>query len=319
VRHVDAVLTPFFEALPRQAVVAFTADHGELLGEHDCWGHGLTLFQGTVAVPLLLKAPGLERGQLATPVQLVDLAPTLLELADCAGGAQLMGRSLLAGGSELPAVTATFGAGPLRWAWRHGTHKVLLRLAPQPGLGPDERSRALEANPLPSGAWVFDLAADPGEHHPRPLDGALLDGAGDAFAATAGRMVPGLQVMLWGGQGPVEVAVEVEGPATVAQAWAAAAVDMQHDGGTLRARCSDGFPVCSCAVTADPPTLVRPAAGSAPWLGLEAGQSVPAETLTWPPHLVAGSACLWWNPPRNRTVEAHQETVAKLRALGYLR
>ncbi|MDX6482013.1 MAG: hypothetical protein QOG85_2523 [Gaiellaceae bacterium] len=71
--------------------LVFTADHGESWGERfadkqDVKGtyhmHGATLFEEVVEVPLILAAPGVEAGTaIETPVSLVDLAPTLLDLA----------------------------------------------------------------------------------------------------------------------------------------------------------------------------------------------------------------------------------------------
>jgi choline-sulfatase len=62
-------------------VVAVAADHGEALGEHGELTHGLLLYEPTLHVPLLLRAPGLPAGKvIATPVSLVDLAPTLAGL-----------------------------------------------------------------------------------------------------------------------------------------------------------------------------------------------------------------------------------------------
>jgi arylsulfatase A-like enzyme/Tfp pilus assembly protein PilF len=62
-------------------VVAVAADHGEALGEHGELTHGLLLYEPTLHVPLLLRAPGLAAGKIvATPVSLVDLAPTLAGL-----------------------------------------------------------------------------------------------------------------------------------------------------------------------------------------------------------------------------------------------
>lgn len=47
------------EDLLEQALVIFTADHGESLGEHDWWfSHGQTLYAELVRVPLLIRFPG---------------------------------------------------------------------------------------------------------------------------------------------------------------------------------------------------------------------------------------------------------------------
>jgi arylsulfatase A-like enzyme len=65
-----------------RAVVVFTADHGESLGEGDYWfGHGEDLSEVLVRVPLLLRVPGLAPAARPDAASLVDLRATLLALA----------------------------------------------------------------------------------------------------------------------------------------------------------------------------------------------------------------------------------------------
>lgn len=87
--------------LQRSALVAFTADHGEALGEHDVWfAHGHDLTEELMRVPLLLAGPGIRAGRRADVVSLVDLYPTLLRRLVGAAPADLPGRDLLARGAE---------------------------------------------------------------------------------------------------------------------------------------------------------------------------------------------------------------------------
>jgi choline-sulfatase len=68
--------------LDDDTIVAFTADHGELLGERGLW-YKMSFFEHSARVPLLLRAPGTGAPRrVAEPVSLLDLAPTLLELTD---------------------------------------------------------------------------------------------------------------------------------------------------------------------------------------------------------------------------------------------
>ena len=70
------------------------------------WGHGQTLFEPLVRVPLVFRGAGAVTGRLETPVSHVDLAPTLLALAGTVPGAGWQGQSLagsIRGGSEPPA------------------------------------------------------------------------------------------------------------------------------------------------------------------------------------------------------------------------
>ena len=82
----DAALGNIVRAAAARAagdlVVVATSDHGESLGEHGENQHGYTLHRGVLRVPLLLAGPGIPRGRtVAATVGLVDLAPTLADLA----------------------------------------------------------------------------------------------------------------------------------------------------------------------------------------------------------------------------------------------
>ena len=55
-------------------------DHGWHLGEHSFWGKH-TLMKRSLHVPLILKVPGGEAGITSSMVELVDLYPTLCDLA----------------------------------------------------------------------------------------------------------------------------------------------------------------------------------------------------------------------------------------------
>jgi len=82
------------------AVVIFTADHGEQLGEStwgaDPWvGHTVDLSETLTRVPLWIKAPGLAPGREARPVSAIDVGATALDLAGLEGKLG-EGRSLFA-------------------------------------------------------------------------------------------------------------------------------------------------------------------------------------------------------------------------------
>jgi arylsulfatase A-like enzyme len=81
------------------AVVVFS-DHGEAFGEHRFGGermffHGQTLYDELLHVPLLIYVPGLPARTIDTPVMLVDLGPTLLDLVKAPVPPTFQGRSLL--------------------------------------------------------------------------------------------------------------------------------------------------------------------------------------------------------------------------------
>jgi choline-sulfatase len=67
--------------LADDTIVVFTADHGEMLGERGLW-YKMSFFEPSARVPLIVWAPGrLRAARVAAPVSLLDLAPTLLDLA----------------------------------------------------------------------------------------------------------------------------------------------------------------------------------------------------------------------------------------------
>ena len=82
----DVALGRIFGALKERqrfenALVIVTADHGELLGEHDQVGHGgRMMYEGLLHIPMVVKFPSADRprGEVGDPVQLVDLLPTVL-------------------------------------------------------------------------------------------------------------------------------------------------------------------------------------------------------------------------------------------------
>ena len=169
----DAAIGKLIGALQQRKLygntaVIVVADHGESLGAHGEDRHGVFLYDETIHVPLLIKLP---EGQLtaksattrvAAKVRLVDIAPTLLEIAAIPVPSQMLGQSLLriaksksSGGSsgsgssnDQPVYSRSdlpqrgFGWSPLQ-SWRAG--KYLYIRAPKPEL--------------------YDLTADPGAAH----------------------------------------------------------------------------------------------------------------------------------------------------------
>jgi choline-sulfatase len=78
--RVGEVLAALGEArFDGDTIVAFTADHGEMLGERGLW-YKMSFFEHSARVPLLVRVPGGPSRRVAEPVSLLDLAPTLLEL-----------------------------------------------------------------------------------------------------------------------------------------------------------------------------------------------------------------------------------------------
>ncbi len=66
---------------PAGLLVAFSADHGESLGEHGYWGHGRHLYEPTLRIPMGLAWQNrLDSRVIDKPALIIDLAPTVLDL-----------------------------------------------------------------------------------------------------------------------------------------------------------------------------------------------------------------------------------------------
>jgi arylsulfatase A-like enzyme len=101
VSYVDAQVGRVLAELDRlglreNTIVVFWGDHGYHLGENEIWGKA-TNFELTTRVPLIVSAPGMKSagGKSRALVELVDLYPTLVELADLPEQEELEGVSLV--------------------------------------------------------------------------------------------------------------------------------------------------------------------------------------------------------------------------------
>jgi arylsulfatase A-like enzyme len=76
------------------AIIVVAADHGEEFDEHGGRYHGTTLYDEQVRVPLVIYVPGVPPHVVAGPVQLIDIAPTILGLLDLLAPARMRGTDL---------------------------------------------------------------------------------------------------------------------------------------------------------------------------------------------------------------------------------
>ena len=101
VEHSDEIVGRLFDHLRakdlyERATIVLLSDHGEGLGDHGEDEHGIFLYRETIRVPLMIKLPGLPaRGRrVASPVQHIDLMPTLLDIAGIPIPSGARGRSV---------------------------------------------------------------------------------------------------------------------------------------------------------------------------------------------------------------------------------
>jgi arylsulfatase A-like enzyme/predicted Zn-dependent protease len=85
------------KGLTDNTILIFTSDHGESLGEHQEKTHGFFIYQEGVHVPLIFVLPEreLQGASRSSVVTLVDVMPTVLELAHLPLPREVQGRSLL--------------------------------------------------------------------------------------------------------------------------------------------------------------------------------------------------------------------------------
>jgi len=75
--HYDAL------GLAENALIIFTADHGETMNEHEIWfSHQYHVYEGIARVPFAMRFPGMESQRIETPVSLVDVLPSVLDALD---------------------------------------------------------------------------------------------------------------------------------------------------------------------------------------------------------------------------------------------
>ena len=91
IAQADAALQTILEAFERRrgsdrSIVVVAGDHGESLGEHKEQTHGVFLYDATLHVPLVVRAPGLTAGtRIPWQVRLIDLAPLIVGLTGVSG------------------------------------------------------------------------------------------------------------------------------------------------------------------------------------------------------------------------------------------
>lgn len=155
----DHHLGRFLERLEQLGVaddtlLVITSDHGEEFNEHGSWGHGHSIFQELLGVPLIFSMPGRlpEGRRVEHTVSTLNIAQTILDLAQVEGLPRAEGRSLVPDmlGAVAPGPQVAFSDfQDIRRVARAGRYKLVVR-----------------AN---LSSVLFDLEADPGERNEREV------------------------------------------------------------------------------------------------------------------------------------------------------
>jgi arylsulfatase A-like enzyme len=168
--HIGAVLDHLGDLdLLEDALVIFTSDHGEGLGEHnELFEHGREPYNTTARVPLFLAYTGVASAgrEVDYPVELLDLYPTLRDLLRITDGPHdLEGSSLLPflnqqgalGKQDLEQFRYAFseaGGGRMLWRHYHSVQDGRWKLVFHPPVERNDRQ-------LPPTFELFDLESDP--------------------------------------------------------------------------------------------------------------------------------------------------------------
>ncbi len=185
-----AVLLEYLAAsrLLERTTIIFTADHGDELCEHGCVGHENNLFNTSLAVPLMIRRPGLAPARIDRRVPNAAIFATLREWFGAEGDAE---------DGLMPSLMDYARDGRLDdwpiYANLRGSGKAIV-----PG--------GAEAMERPGAETLFfDIEADPGEEHPLPEDDRTGAALGEMarienacrFAASGDRVAPALSTHPW--------------------------------------------------------------------------------------------------------------------------
>ena len=151
IRHVDEHIGGVLEVLDmmrmtERTTLIVSSDHGEAWGEHGSKYHARTLYNELLHVPLIIVGPHVKAQRIETPVTLMDLGPTVLDLFGIATPGHYMGESLL------PLIAG--GAAPSRPIVAESRLKKALLFEDDIKVIVDDRNFTEE---------IFDLSKDPGE------------------------------------------------------------------------------------------------------------------------------------------------------------
>jgi len=157
IAYADQQLGRFLDAVSKKppagnTIVVVLADHGESLGEHGEFNHGIFLYDATLRIPFLIAGPGVPAGvRVQQQARTIDVLPTVLGLMGGKAVAPVQGVSLLPAFSGKSVLT---------------TYSYEETLYPKMNMGWSELRGIRTAQwkyvraPRPE---LYDLAQDPGE------------------------------------------------------------------------------------------------------------------------------------------------------------
>ncbi|MGW1342831.1 sulfatase-like hydrolase/transferase [Kribbella sp. NPDC002412] len=156
ISHLDHQVGRLLAAVPDDTVVIYTSDHGEMAGHHGIW-QKQCFYEPSVRIPLLLRHPSLTPARNTAHVSLIDILPTLRDIAGLPADPSLPGHSLL-NPVDRPVLSEYHAQGMLDGGYmlKSGRWKYCYYGAAHP-------------------PQVFDIETDPHELHDLSADQSLVD------------------------------------------------------------------------------------------------------------------------------------------------
>lgn len=172
VENIDRWLGRLLDTLDRRneldrTIVAFSSDHGEMLGDHNRWAKQVP-FHPSASVPLVVRGPGVRKGTHEGPTATLDLTATFLDYANARAARATDSRSLrpLLTSASAPSrdhVTSGLDAWRLAYDGRFKLIHGFDPAPPEPGAGGEVEIRPKSAPGTDLPLVLFDLEKDPDE------------------------------------------------------------------------------------------------------------------------------------------------------------
>lgn len=139
-----------------ETVVAITSDHGTEFFEHGYKAHRMTLYDEVIRIPLLIRyPPTMPAGvRIRAQTRIIDVAPTLLELAGLPPATEIMGHSLVPAARKKTVDFDNLGVSELFSVGRRMRSIRTLEWKLTDDMAQNER-------------YYIDLITDPDEQYPR--------------------------------------------------------------------------------------------------------------------------------------------------------
>jgi arylsulfatase A-like enzyme len=192
--YLDHELGALFDELKQRklwddTLLVVTGDHGEAFGERDIFGHGSSLYDDQIRVPLIVHAPHMKEGARKPELtSSVDFVPTVLAAAELPARPTLPGRDLLSAPTGGRVIFSEGYPNPYLISWNERWRSPLYGAIAWPyKLIVPEKGQP----------EAYDLHVDPAEVSPLPANLSMiselrapLDALRDPTAAHGGSSAP---------------------------------------------------------------------------------------------------------------------------------